>query len=92
MFCTVLFCFTIPLGTHKKGKALYNRESQSSYHNCRKTSQPSGNLIPGHVQCRHMPRKPHTNQDGIPFCILPYLNISDFLWFKVYMFCFHYPT
>ena len=31
----VLFCsvFTIPLGTRRKGKALYSRESQSLYHN-----------------------------------------------------------
>ena len=35
---------------------------------------------PSNVQSRHVPQEPHTNWDGI-FCILPYLNISDFLWF-----------
>ena len=36
------------------------------------------------IQSRHMPREPHTNQDGTSLCILPYLNISDFLWLEVY--------
>ena len=57
----------------------------------RKKSQPSGDLNPGHVQSRHMPWEPHTNRDGIPFCILPYLTSVTSSGSKS-MFCFHYPT
>ena len=35
------------------------------------------------MQSKHVPREPHTNWDGISLCVLPYLNISDFLWLKV---------
>ena len=43
---------------------------------------------PGNTQSRHVPWEPHTNRDEIFLCILPYLNISDFLWLKAV----HYPT
>ena len=47
---------------------------------------------PGNMQSRHAPLEPHTNRDGIFFCILvilPYLNISDFLWIIMFLpFCF----
>ena len=46
---------------------------------------------PGNMQSRHAPQEPCINQDGIFFCILPYLNISDFSWLKVYI-PYHYPT
>ena len=39
---------------------------------------------PNNTQSRHVLWEPHTNQDGIFFCVLPYLNISDFSWLKVY--------
>ena len=50
-----------------------------------KKFQPIVALNPSHVQSRHMAYvwEPHTNWNGIPFCILLYLNISDFSWFKV---------
>ena len=35
------------------------------------------------MQCRHAPWEPHTNRGEIFFCILLYLNISDFSWLKV---------
>ena len=50
-----------------------------------KNSQPSGDWTPGNVQSRYVPQEPHTSWDGIPFCILRYLNISDFSWLKVYV-------
>ena len=95
LHCSV-FCsgYTIPLGTHKKaGKALWSRESLSSISQllhwndleCRKNLSPAVIWILGHAQTRHTPREPHTNRDGISLCILPYLNISDFLCFKVYV-------
>ena len=43
------------------------------------------------MQSRHAPWQPHTNQDEIFFCILPYLNISDLLRLKV-LFPVHFPT
>ena len=45
---------------------------------CRKESQPSGDLNPSNVQSRHVPQEPQTNWDGISFCVLLYLIISDF--------------
>ena len=46
-----------------------------------------------HIQSRHVPREPQTKQDGTSLCILPYLNISDFLWLEVsfvYLSYFHW--
>ena len=40
-----------------------------------KKSQSSGDFNPGHVQSRHVPREPHTNQDEVPFCILLYFYV-----------------
>ena len=39
----------------------------------------------GNMQSRYVPLEPHINQDGILFYILPYLNISDFSWLKVFI-------
>ena len=30
----------------------------------------------------YVPQEPHTNREGIFLCILLYLNISDFSWFR----------
>ena len=50
-------------------------------------------LEPQATCCLGMCHGSHTlaNWGGIFFCILPYLNISDFLWLNVY-FLVHYPT
>ena len=87
LFCSVLFHY--PTRDPQERQSLIQQGvtifiSQLNDLNAEKI-QPSGYLNPGHVQFRYTPQEPHTNRDEIPFCILPYLNISDFLWFKVYM-------
>ena len=46
---------------------------------------------PGNMQYIGMRHGSHTNWSENIFCILPYLNISDFLCLKV-LFPVHYPT
>ena len=60
--------------------------------NVEKNLSPVVTWTPSNVQSRHTPWEPHTNQDGIFLCILPYLNISDFSWLKITGFLVHYPT
>ena len=36
-------------------------------------------FTPSNLQSRYVPWEPHTNWDGIFLCILPYLNIIEFL-------------
>ena len=47
-----------------------------------KKSQPSGDLNPGYVQSRHMPREPHTNRDGIPLSYTVRQELQRFPYYK----------
>ena len=60
--------------------------------NTEKNPSPAVTWTPNNVQSRHEPQEPHTtNQDGSFLCVLPYLNISDFSWFRRFVFRFPIP-
>ena len=97
MFCS-FSVFTIPpardpqerQGLIQQGVTIFISQLKFNNLNAEK-SHPNGDLNPGLVQSRHTLQEPHTNWDGIPFCILPYLTSVTSRGSKS-MFCFHYPT
>ena len=83
---SLVFRYTIPPGICKEAEACragshYVHYTQTKWLEGRRTRTWTPKQ---HIQSRHVPQEPHTNQDGTSLCILPYLNISDFLWLEVY--------
>ena len=88
------FCFTIPPGACKETEA-YTAGShylhKIKWPERRKNASPAVTSTSSNLQSRHMPREPHTNWDGIFLCVLPYLTINDFSWFRSFVFWFTIP-
>ena len=77
------------LGLLKQGVTIFII-TQNDF-NTEKNPSPAVTSTPGNMQSRHAPWEPNTSRGEIFFCILPYLNISDFSWLKVFVIQYTIP-